>query len=344
MCIIEKFIKASKESGGDIHKAYEGFRDAIIDCKISLIPISPMLVNNIVLIGGGSGTTTVGRSLYEIGITNFTTIASVMDVGGGSGVVQNVFGVPHLNDLAQHLINMNPTKNDLSHFMNIRNNYSWRQDAYLVMAAMINVFGMKNGIDLIGYMLGNKHRSLFSTSIPCEPIFTYQGKKYKTYDFAFLDRNDAADFIKLNRPAKIFPEAEKVMLGAKFAIIGPGDVHFSVLPPIITEGFQEVLSTVHKIILVANLTARKIDIPYFKLSNFIDLWKRYLPLGPEYVVLANNSSIAQADPVLEDDIIGDKYREFYLYRAPIAGKKLSRNQQILHDEFELGNSLKLLLL
>lgn len=339
--ISKELEKASKNGGADIRKVYYNFKN-VLETNINIDRVSSDFTpNSIVLIGGGSGVSTVGRSLYKIGIPNFTSIASVMDVGGGSGVVQDAFGIPHMNDVMQHLININPIKNDLANFMALRTSYAWKQDGYLVLAAAIEMFGMGKGVDFISHSLENIHRSLPVTEQPCEPIFTYRDVKYGTYEFAFLHgRIGVADHTELNIAAKILPEASISIRNADIVILGPGDVHFSILPPILITETREALDNIRKVILVANLTAREIDIPGFTLKNFISFWKERLPKKPEYHIIVNSSlNINQENRPLKDDVQGDCYKGYYIHRAAIAGVSVSRNQQLLHDETMLGEFL-----
>ncbi len=337
--------KARKMGCGDIRKIYLNFIEVLRDyIKIRSVSL-PFPSSNLVLIGGGSGISTVGRSLYEVGISNFTSIASVMDVGGGSGVIQDRFCIPHMNDVMQHLINMNPRKNKFSEFMSLRTSDEWKQDGYIMIAAAVNLFGVERGIDLIGCLLENDHRALPVTSQPCEPIFTYRGREYKTYEFAFLpDKIGVADHVKLNVSASLLPSVSKSIQNANVAVIGPGDIHFSILPPMLVPGMYEALCHVRKIILIANLTARRIDIPGFTLKDYIAFWKKKLPQKPKCNILVNSfQNINQEDPPLKDDIHGDYYMDCHIHRANIAGHSLSRNKQPLHDKHALGKSLKYIL-
>jgi uncharacterized cofD-like protein len=345
MNIASDLMEASRKGGADIREVYRNFKSVMASCAGIGEMLPCFLRSGIVLIGGGSGTSTVGRSLYRVGISNFTSIASVMDVGGGSGVVQEAFGVPHVNDVIQHLVNMNPEKNDFSRFMSQRTSNEWKQDGYILLAVLIGMFGMERGVDVVSYLLGNKHRSLPIADKPCEPIFTYQGIEYGTYGFAFLEgKISTADDIRLDVQVNILPGAAEAIQNADVAILGPGDVHFSVLPPMLVHGTYEALSKVRKIILVSNLTARRIDIPGFTLRDFVSFWKERLPENSECHVVTNSfiGTNLEESP-LKDDICGDRHAGCFIHRAPVAGVGMSRNRQLLHDEEALGKALKSLI-
>lgn len=332
--------KARKNGGEDVQKIRNGFM-SVLQMYAQEVEVPNFPLNSLVLIGGGSGVPTVGRSLYKKGIRSFASVASVMDVGGGSGFVQDVFGIPHVNDVAQHLLRINPNRCPLAEFMDVRSSHPWRQNGYLVLAAAIELFGIECGVDYISSALQNTHRSLPITGIPCEPIFTHGGCEYDTYAFAYLPgRRGSASDILLNRAVTPLQGVIEAIQNAETIILGPGDVHFSILPPLLVPGVIELMDTARRVILVANLTARRIDIPGFSLRSLLDFWKRRLPRKPEYHVLVNSLPVVdQKDPVLMDDIPGDKYGNFHIHRAPLAGRSMSRNEQLLHDEDTLGDAL-----
>ncbi len=334
-------LEKSRENGGeDVQKIRDGFI-SVLQMYAQEVEVPSFPLSGLVLIGGGSGIPTVGRSLYRKGVRSFTSVASVMDVGGGSGFVQDAFGIPHMNDVAQHLLRTNPSRCPLAEFIDARSSNSWRQDGYLVLAAAVELFGVERGIDYISAALKNTHRSLPITGIPCEPIFTYGGCEYDTHAFAYIPgRRGVASDVSLNRAATPLPGVIAAIQNAETIILGPGDVHFSILPPLLIPSVIELMDSVRRIVLVANLTARRIDIPGFSLRDLLNFWKRRLPRKPEYYVLVNSLPVVnQKDPALADDIPGDEYGNFHIYRAPLAGKSISRNEQLLHDEDALGNAL-----
>lgn len=306
----------------------------------------------IVLIGGGSGTPVVGRSLYLKG-QSFTMIANPTDTlrsketrePVGAGLLKENLQAPDWVDITKQLLHSTP-KEKWDKLREILESKPWpdMRLAYLVLEALRQITGdVQGSINLLGSWLGNPYEVIPSTTAATEAMYYKSGKKYNLYDFA-LSGLSLPDKIELEPSAGLNPAAKQALLRAKSLIIGPGDVHFSILPHFYVEGFSEALEkSSGKLILIANLTAREIDIPHFSLSDFLDLFSRYLPSREVTVVVNRGDLPAGVENKLKDNIKGVYYKNFVLQREKVAGDELNNNKQPVHDIERLGGVLVKLL-
>lgn len=301
-----------------------------------------------VLVGGGSGTPTVARALQTLGATPFTMLANTGETQEdnrgnvvGAGLVRRTFNTIDWIDIVKQSLygrragDWTGTHRLLDHRLD-----QWMRFGYLAFEAAKQVWGLQFAINFWNYQMRNPYRVMPTVDQPCGIMFQVGSGEYSFYEYAGRSGDlRLATKVYLEPKAMITSEVDRVLGRAKVAIIGPGDVHFSVLFHFAVKGFLAALARVPKIILVANLTARPMDIPNFTLRQFLDLYARYLPSGKEIIVLAHQGEVA-ADNPLRDDIQGSSYGNFQIVRANLASARHSHNQQLIHDEDLLAQTLK----
>jgi len=304
--------------------------------------------HDIVLVGGGSGTPTVARALQTLGATPFTMLANTgetqEDKRGnivGAGLVRRTFNtIDWIDIVKQSLYSRRAGDWTDMHRLLDRRLDQWTRFGYLAFEAAKQIWGLQFAIDFWNYQMRNPYRVMPATDQPCNIVFQVGREKYSFYEYA-MRSNDSrlATKIYLEPIVMMTPAADELLSHTKVAIIGPGDVHFSVLFHFAVYLFTPALVQVPKIILVANLTARPMDIPNFTLRQFLDLYDLYLPLNKEIIVLAHQGEVAAENP-LRDDIQGSSYGRFQIVRANLASTRHSHNQQLIHDEDLLAQALK----
>lgn len=305
----------------------------------------------ILLVGGGGGTTTVGRALLSTGVLRFTTMPNVFDRERypktfelrGSGLVRTLLAGVDVLDTFTHLFLIRPQGwwwlNPLSRFLatHVRD----IRPGYFVLAVAAELIGFQPAVDWLGWEMENSWRVVPPTDTPTEIKFVQGLHVLGLYDY-ILRRPDPSrgfDQMRLDPSAGLSDPATRTLLAARQIVIGPGDVHFTVLPHWLVSGFKGALvaNVSAALVLVANLTARDVDIPGFTLKMFLDLWDRYLPKDRRVTVLVNSTPLEGA---LRDDLDGDSYGRFVLIRRPVASSQRSRAGQLIHDVDHLGQALK----
>jgi 2-phospho-L-lactate transferase/gluconeogenesis factor (CofD/UPF0052 family) len=220
----------------------------------------------------------------------------------------------------------------------------YMRTAYVLFEAARLEWGLQDAIDFWNGVMGNRYRVLPSVGSPCDLFFQVGGQRMDFNEYAYRPPgSQIADDMFIEPMMTRLDELAAVTLrDARMAIVGPGDVHFSVLFHFAVSGFRKALAEVPNLVLITNLTARPIDIPGFKLSDFLSLYDRWLPSGKPVTVLVHRGPLTVEDP-LTDDVDGDAYGRFTLRRAPMASQNMSNNGQLIHDESLLAAALAPLL-
>lgn len=308
--------------------------------------------NRTVLVGGGSGTPAAARALATVGIQTFTTLANTFDRARdpetlelrGCGLVRAKTGGPDWVDVSTQLTLSCPEARRTELHTLLMQHVGDVRLVYMVLQVVSELTGVQGAVDWLGHALGNPWRVVPSTIDPTEVKLVQGERIFNVYAFAREQphKDRIPDTIFLDPPARLSGVAREALGYADNLIIGPGDVHVSVLPHWLVTGFREVLqhNAELRLILVVNLTTRQFDTPRFTLKRFLDLWSQYLPFRSKggMIALVHNG-VGDILNRLMDDVAGDRYEHFQIVRRDIAGAHVSRNQQPLHDETRFGQAL-----
>ncbi|MFC1653926.1 uridine diphosphate-N-acetylglucosamine-binding protein YvcK [Patescibacteria group bacterium] len=250
---------------------------------------------NIVVIGGGTGTSVVLSGLKKHNV-NLTAIVSVADSGGSTGRLRDEFGFLPVGDLRQSLAALAR-----------ENDQSWIRKLLL--------YRFNQGDGLKGHNLGNLILTALQDmtgSTPesleiSEKIFNLEGKiipiTNRVVDLV-VEYEDGTIIIgehhlnpekaggkkikriKLSPRAKIYPKAQKAILNADLIIIGPGDLYASILSNLAVEGVKGVFKkTKAKIAFIVNLMTRYTQTHEYKSSDHVKELKKYMGKHPDYVII-----------------------------------------------------------
>ncbi|MBP7740921.1 YvcK family protein [Candidatus Woesebacteria bacterium] len=283
-----------------------------------------MIKNNVVAMGGGTGTFPVVTALKSLDF-NISAIISVSDSGGSTGRIRDEFGFQPVGDLRQSLAALaNVEQQD------------WIQKILL--------YRFSKGSGLKGHNLGN----LILTALQdmsgnttqaleiAEKVFDLDGSvipvtatnvslKIHYQDGTsvigehILDSNEKnpkkIERISLTPKCKLNPIANDSILKAKYIIIGPGDHFASILSTLVADGTKTAFkNSKAKIIYVANLMTRRTQTHEMTIGNHLKDIESAIGKKVNYILI-NDSEISndvlkkyaseQEYPVV-DDLNGDK--------------------------------------
>lgn len=220
---------------------------------------------HVVLIGGGTGTSTLVAGLQNKPV-KITALISVADSGGSTGRLRDEFGFQPVGDLRQSLTALAG-----------KHNQEWIRKVLL--------YRFKKGIGLEGHNLGN----LILTALQdmagstadalaiATRLFHLHGEilpvSEQTVDLCITytdgttaigedHLNVGADgrivqSISLLPNAPLYKKASLALRAADIVVIGPGDYFGSLMPALVVDGMRNAIQHVHgKIVYVVNLMTR----------------------------------------------------------------------------------------
>jgi uncharacterized cofD-like protein len=252
---------------------------------------------NIVLIGGGSGSSIFTQALKDLPV-NLTTIVSSFDDGGSTGALRRDYGGIALGDFRQCIMANMDMEESFVKALNFR-------------------FG---GGPLFGVNVGNILLKAFLLEYPTEREGIRQLHKALglrnsvlpvSYDYAKLqatltnhstleDQHQIATYLNfaeagirslsLKPAARLAAEARTAMQRADYLIFAPGHFFTSVLPHVYVRGFADAWrrSRAQKLWFV-NLLAHRGQDSHYTLKDYFAWFERSLGKRPFDMVITNRS-------------------------------------------------------
>lgn len=260
---------------------------------------------NIVVIGGGTGVSTVLSYLKNI--AKVTAIVSMMDSGGSSGRLRDEHGVLPPGDVLKCLTELlpdDPSSHKWADFLNYRFQKGEGLKGHslgnlLLTAAYDWEGGTSYGIEALSWLLNVQGKVLPVTLNNVELIARLSdgsevvGETHIDLRTQDLDRK--IEYIRLSRRAQIFRPVVEAVRQADKIIIGPGSLFTSILPNFLVEGLAEALkeSKAPKI-YICNLVTDPAETDGYKASDFVQKITEYLADGDKLdYVIVNNGPVSE---------------------------------------------------
>ncbi len=233
----------------------------------------------IVVIGGGSGVSTILQELKNI--ADVTAVVSMMDSGGSSGQLRNEQGVLPPGDVLKcisALLPQNEESRKWRDFLNYRfhkgNSLKGHSLGNLLLTAAYDwEGGTPFGIESISKLLKIQGQVLPVTLNDVDLIAKLNDGTDVVGESHIDLRNNVQhhiEYIYLSRRAQVYKPVVKAILAADQIVIGPGSLFTSILPNFLVEGLPEALAkTSAAKIYIVNLVTDPSETHGYKASDFI---------------------------------------------------------------------------
>ena len=284
---------------------------------------------NIVVIGGGSGSSAALRGL-KAHDTSLTAIVTMFDSGGSTGILRDEFGYPPLGDIRQCLLALSPGDNERVAVLNSaldfrfdsKSSLNGHSVGNLILAALTTVYGgVQGAIDELSEMLqldgqvvpvtlGEAHlcaRLINGEVVRTESAIDLRGANGPGISEVFLDAEVTPN-----------PRAIDALLEADAILLGPGDLYTSVIPNLLVDGVSDAIrESGAPVIYACNLMTKLGETAGYGASNFASEVVKYLNGHKLDYLLVNHTEFSQevldvyanedASPVELDNGSAEKY-------------------------------------
>jgi uncharacterized cofD-like protein len=254
-------------------------------------------MQKIVVIGGGTGSYTVLRGLKKYNV-ELTAVINMMDSGGSAGRLRDEFGFLPAGDVRRGLIALSPEISMLRKLFEYRFSKGQGLEGHnfgnLFLTALRDITGSESeAIQEAGHILNIKGRVLPVTTSDCHiGAILENGQTIVSEVNLYTPKFDTKLKIKkvfLIPKAKAYAPAIKAILKADKIVIGPGGLHYSLLPSLLVSGITAALKkSKAKKIYVCNIMTKAGDATGFKASNYVDEMEKYLGKGVIDYVICND--------------------------------------------------------
>lgn len=259
-------------------------------------------MKNVVVIGGGTGLSTLLRGL-KLFPMNITAIVTVADDGASSGRLRKEFDIPAVGDLRNVLVSLSEVEPLVEDLLQYRFNTYSDLDKHafgnLMLAAMYNITGsLTKSLEALSKIFNIKGKVLPITedkailvahttdgkTIEGESKITKAGKHIKKIEYK-------------NR-VRVTPEVLEAVQNADLVIVGIGSLYTSVIPNLLPREMKKALmNTKAKKMYICNIMSEHGETDDYNVSDCVKQVNKYVGKNFIDVVLANKKKVP--DEILE---------------------------------------------
>lgn len=270
----------------------------------------------VVVLGGGTGSSTLLRGLKEFPI-DLAAIVSVCDDGKSTGILREEFNIPAVGDIRRVLVALSETEPLVMELFNYRFNTTSDLDGHtvgnLLLTASSEITGnLSDGIEALSKVLNLKGKVIPLTE---ENVVLMgemaDGSIVEGEHNITLNKSTIKRVFYKEEPVPT-KEAVKALEEADLIVLSMGSLFTSIIPNLICNEIIDAIDrSKAKIMYVCNMVTQPGETEKFKVSDHIRLLNQYLGKRKIDVVVANDGeiddemarryeSLEQKDPVKFD--------------------------------------------
>lgn len=261
-------------------------------------------MKNVVVIGGGTGLSTLLKGLKNIDNINLSAIVTVADDGGSTGILRKEFNLPAMGDLRKVILSLSSNESLFDKIMNYRfkENKTFLDNHSLgniIITALIDIekdfyLGIKKLKDFL---------NLKGEVIPVSnnPLLTLKAV-YTDNSFAIGESNIPNPYKKIkhieyvDNNHKTNTQAIQKILEADFIVFSMGSLYTSLIANLIIPEIKQAIleNTKAEVIYVCNVMTQNGETHNMQVSDHIDAINHHLKNNViKKVILNNNKNINQ---------------------------------------------------
>lgn len=302
----------------------------------------------VVVLGGGTGSSTLLRGLKEFPI-DLTAIVSVCDDGNSTGILREEFSIPAVGDIRRVLVALSETEPLVMELFNYRFKTTSDLDGHtvgnLLLTASSEITGnLSDGIEALSKVFNLKGKVVPLTEEnvvlmgEMEDGTIVEGEHHITQNHQGIKR---VYYKEKPVPTK---DAVKALEEADLIILSMGSLFTSIIPNLICDEILDAIDrSKGKIMYACNMVTQPGETEGFKVSDHIKLLNQYLGKRKIDVVIANDGqidedmarryeSLEQKDPVELDREETESLVETVLSDDYV----IVRNNLLRHNVMKLG--------
>lgn len=251
---------------------------------------------NIVLLGGGTGMSTLlkGLKLFPI---NITSIVNVTDDGKSTGILREEFKTPAVGDVRRVLVALSETEPLVEELFNYRFDQGSCLKGHtlgnILLTACTNITGnLSDGVESLGKVLNLKGKVLPITNeditllAEAEDGTVIKGEANITKDKRRIKK------VYFDKEPKINEEAITDIKNADLIILSMGSIYTSIAPLLASKEIKKAIdSSKAEIMYICNLMTQPGETENFTVSDHVKTLNQYLANKKIDLVIANNGEI-----------------------------------------------------
>lgn len=287
----------------------------------------------VVVIGGGTGMSTLLRGLKEFPI-DITTIVSVCDDGRSTGLLRKEFNVPAVGDVRQVILSLSNNEDVLKSIFNYRfkkgSTLSGHALGNLLLTATTDMNGsISKGLESLSSILNLKGSVIpLSDSSDITLVAKMKDGTIVEGEHNITESNKKIDYVYYKKEPKVQEEAINAIKEADLIVLSMGSIYTSIVPNLIPNDIKDSIdSSKANVLYVCNMMTQPGETDDFKVSDHINELNKYLGNKKISIVLVNDQKI--------DDEIAIKYETLEQKLPVLLDENNLNNIKIIKDNFFL---------
>ena len=267
---------------------------------------------NIVVIGGGTGLSTMLRGLKQY-TKNLTAIVTVADNGGGSGVLRRDMGMPPPGDIRhcmEALANVEPVMQQLLKYRFTEGQLMGQSFGNLILAALNGITGsFEEAVTQMSAVLAITGRVLPVTSadVQLEAVFENGARIVGESEiFACKKEQDCriAHVSLIPEDATPTKAAIDAICEADLILLGPGSLYTSIIPNLLVDGITDAIAQSSALkIYICNIMTQEGETEGYTAGDHLEALFTHGMSGMIDICLANST------PPVDIDLLEKYQRE-----------------------------------
>lgn len=253
---------------------------------------------NIVVLGGGTGTSTILKGLKYFP-ANITAVITVSDNGRSTGRLRKEFSMPAVGDIRHVISNLStlpdPIKNIMEYRMNTYSELNGHSMGNLILTTLYQKTGsLKTSIEYLSKLMQVEH-----TVLPLsEDSLTLMGE---AEDGSIIEgeeqitqANKIYKRIFYKEDPTIFPEVFDAIKNADLIILSMGSLYTSIMPHLICKDVVNAINeSKAKVLYVCNAMTQPGETDNFGVSDHVNTLEKYLGKDSIDAVIVSDTKIPQ---------------------------------------------------
>lgn len=286
----------------------------------------------VVILGGGTGSSTLLRGLKEFPI-DLTAIVSVCDDGSSTGILREEFNIPAVGDIRRVLVALSETEPLVMDLFNYRFQTTSDLDGHtvgnLLLTASSEITGnLSDGIEALSKVLNLKGKVVPLTEDNVILMGEMADGSIVEGEHHITQNKNQIKRVYYKEEPVPTKEAIEALEQADLIVLSMGSLFTSIIPNLICKDILDAIDrSKGKIMYVCNMMTQPGETEGFTVSDHVRLLNQYLGRRKIDVVIANNGkidgemakryeSLEQKDPVwldreetgkLTSQVISDDY-------------------------------------
>lgn len=250
----------------------------------------------VVVLGGGTGSSTLLRGLKEFPI-DLTAIVSVCDDGRSTGILREEFNIPAVGDIRRVLVALSETEPLVMELFNYRFNTTSDLDGHtvgnLLLTASSEITGnLSDGIEALSKVFNLKGKVVPLTEENVVLMGEMSDGSMIEGEHNITQNKNRIKRVYYKEEPMPTKEAVKALEEADLIILSMGSVFTSIIPNLICADIVDAIDRSNaKIMYVCNMVTQPGETDNFKVSDHVKLLDQYLGKHKIDVVIANNGKI-----------------------------------------------------